>query len=71
MDHLGGYGARAVVALPVRRGQVLGRIEVWAGGKMLGRRQLVAANTIEKPSRFGRARWYARRALDNAWDLVT
>ena len=63
--------ARATVSLPVRRGQVLGRVEVWAGGRLLAERQLVAANTIEKPSRFGRAEWYTRRALGNAWDLVT
>jgi serine-type D-Ala-D-Ala carboxypeptidase (penicillin-binding protein 5/6) len=63
--------APAVVSLPVRRGQVLGRVEVWEGRRLLGSRQLVAANTIEKPGRFGRATWYARRALDNAWDLVS
>ena len=63
--------APAVVSLPVRRGQVLGRVEIRADGRVLGSRQLVAANTIEKPNRFGRAKWYARRALDNAWDLVT
>ena len=63
--------APAVVSLPVRRGQVLGRVEVWAAGRRLGSRQLVAANTIENPNRFGRATSYARRALDNAWDLVT
>jgi D-alanyl-D-alanine carboxypeptidase (penicillin-binding protein 5/6) len=63
--------APAVVSLPVRRGQVLGRVEVRAGGQVLGSRQLVAANTVEKPGRFGRATWYARRALDNAWELVT
>jgi D-alanyl-D-alanine carboxypeptidase (penicillin-binding protein 5/6) len=63
--------APAVVSLPVRRGQVLGRVETWMGGRLLGSRQLVAANTIEKPGRFDRATWYARRALDNAWDLVS
>jgi D-alanyl-D-alanine carboxypeptidase (penicillin-binding protein 5/6) len=63
--------APAVVALPVRRGQVLGRVEVWDGRRLLGSRKLVAANTIEKPSRFGRATWYAGRALDNVWDLVS
>ncbi len=63
--------ARASVSLPVYRGQPLGRVEVRSGGRLLGSRPLVAANTVAKPSGFGRAKWYARRALGNAWDLVT
>ena len=62
--------APAQVALPVRRGQVLGRIEVWNRKTRLATRPLVAANTVEMPSHLTRARWYAKKALRNAWDLL-
>jgi D-alanyl-D-alanine carboxypeptidase (penicillin-binding protein 5/6) len=55
--------APAVVSLPVRRGQVLGRIEVWAGTRMLGREPLVAARTISRPGLGGRLRWYTGRTV--------
>jgi serine-type D-Ala-D-Ala carboxypeptidase (penicillin-binding protein 5/6) len=55
--------APVVVALPVRRGQVFGMIEVWAGGRLLGRRDLVASRTINKPGLGGRLGWYAGRTL--------
>jgi D-alanyl-D-alanine carboxypeptidase (penicillin-binding protein 5/6) len=55
--------APAVVSLPVRRGQVLGRIEVWAGTRMLGRESLVAARTISRPGLGGRLRWYTGRTV--------
>jgi serine-type D-Ala-D-Ala carboxypeptidase (penicillin-binding protein 5/6) len=55
--------APVVVALPVRRGQVFGVIEVWAGGRLLGRRDLVASRTINKPGLGGRLGWYAGRTL--------
>jgi serine-type D-Ala-D-Ala carboxypeptidase (penicillin-binding protein 5/6) len=55
--------APVVVALPVRRGQVFGAIEVWEGGRLLGRRDLVASRTINKPGLGGRLGWYAGRTL--------
>jgi D-alanyl-D-alanine carboxypeptidase (penicillin-binding protein 5/6) len=63
--------APAAVELPVRKGQRLGEVRVYAGGKLLGRRALVAAETIERPSRAGLARWYAGETFRNAWDLVS
>jgi serine-type D-Ala-D-Ala carboxypeptidase (penicillin-binding protein 5/6) len=63
--------APAAVELPVRKGQRLGEVRVYGGRKLLGRRALVAAETIERPSLAGRARWYAGETLSNAWDLVS
>jgi D-alanyl-D-alanine carboxypeptidase (penicillin-binding protein 5/6) len=63
--------APASVALPVAKGARLGSVEVWAGQELLGRRALVAAEAVEKPDRPARARWYAGRALRNAWELVS
>jgi D-alanyl-D-alanine carboxypeptidase (penicillin-binding protein 5/6) len=55
--------APAVVTLPVRRGQVLGNVQVWAGKRLLGERPLVASRSIDRPGLTGRAGWYARRTL--------
>jgi D-alanyl-D-alanine carboxypeptidase (penicillin-binding protein 5/6) len=63
--------APAAVALPVARGQQLGRVEIWDGDTLLDRRALVAAEAVEKPSLRGRVRWYAGRAFHNAWELVS
>ena len=46
--------APAVVSLPVRKGQRLGRIEVSSGAHVLARIPLVAARTEGRPSRIGR-----------------
>jgi serine-type D-Ala-D-Ala carboxypeptidase (penicillin-binding protein 5/6) len=51
------------VSLPVRRGQRLGRIEVWTGGKLVGRRPLLAARTVSRPGLGGRLRWYSTRTV--------
>jgi D-alanyl-D-alanine carboxypeptidase (penicillin-binding protein 5/6) len=54
--------AAQAVSLPVRAGDVLGRVEVWSGPRLLGRRDLVASRTINKPGVVGRLGWYAGRA---------
>jgi len=63
--------APAVVSLPVRRGQVLGRIEVWEGRRMLGREPLVAARSISRPGLTGRVGWYAGRTLHHVVDFFS
>jgi serine-type D-Ala-D-Ala carboxypeptidase (penicillin-binding protein 5/6) len=57
--------APTAVELPVRKGQPLGRIEIWAGGSLLGSRPLVAARAIKRPSLAGRLRWYSTRTVHN------
>jgi D-alanyl-D-alanine carboxypeptidase (penicillin-binding protein 5/6) len=57
--------APAAVSLPVRRGAQLGRIEVWAGGKLLGTRPLLAARAVSRPGFGGRLRWYSTRTVHN------
>jgi serine-type D-Ala-D-Ala carboxypeptidase (penicillin-binding protein 5/6) len=59
------------VELPVRKGQPLGEVQVFAGGELLVSRPLVAAESIAKPDRLERVRWYAARTLANAWSVVT
>jgi len=57
--------AAAAVALPVRKGQVLGHVEVWAGKRLVGRRDLVSSRTVNRPGTVTRVSWYAHRAAHN------
>jgi D-alanyl-D-alanine carboxypeptidase (penicillin-binding protein 5/6) len=58
------------VALPVRRGETLGRIEIWAGKRLLGSRPLVAARSVPRPGVGGRLRWYATRTVKDLWAFI-
>jgi D-alanyl-D-alanine carboxypeptidase (penicillin-binding protein 5/6) len=53
--------APTAVGLPVRRGQRLGRVEIWEGRKLVGMRPLLAARSVSRPGFGGRLRWYATR----------
>jgi hypothetical protein len=53
--------APSAVTLPVRRGQHLGRVEIWEGRKLLGTRPLLAARSVSRPGVGGRVRWYVTR----------
>jgi D-alanyl-D-alanine carboxypeptidase len=59
------------VKLPVREGDVLGRVEVWSGRRLMARRDLVASRTVNRPSLPGRLRWYAGRTARNLWGMFT
>jgi D-alanyl-D-alanine carboxypeptidase (penicillin-binding protein 5/6) len=55
--------ARSVVPLPVARGRVVGRVEMWEGSRLLGARPLVAARAVGKPTLAGRVGFFARRTV--------
>jgi serine-type D-Ala-D-Ala carboxypeptidase (penicillin-binding protein 5/6) len=55
--------APAAIALPVKHGTVLGRVEVWEGKHLVGARDLVASRTVNKPGVVRRLGWYAGRTL--------
>ncbi len=59
------------VGLPVRRGQVLGRVEVWEGDTLLASSNLVAAADVTEPGVFGKASWFVKATASNLWGLVT
>ncbi len=63
--------APSSVALPVRKGQRLGRVEVYAGSRLVASSNLVAARSVADPGLLGKARWYATRTAANLWGLVT
>jgi D-alanyl-D-alanine carboxypeptidase (penicillin-binding protein 5/6) len=61
--------ARDHASLPVRRGEVLGRVVVRDGTRIVGSRPLVASRTINKPGIAGRLRWYAGRTVHHLTHL--
>jgi D-alanyl-D-alanine carboxypeptidase len=62
--------AASAVSLPVQAGDVLGRVEVWEGGKLRARSRLVASRTVNKPGLGGRLGWYAGRTLHHLGGLL-
>lgn len=59
------------VGLPVRRGQRVGRVEVWDGDRLLASSNLVAATDVSEPGFLGKAGWVTRRTAANLWGLVS
>jgi D-alanyl-D-alanine carboxypeptidase (penicillin-binding protein 5/6) len=59
------------VGLPVRRGQRLGRVEVWDGNRLVASSNLVAAEAVSEPGFLGKAKWFAERTAANLWGLVS
>jgi D-alanyl-D-alanine carboxypeptidase (penicillin-binding protein 5/6) len=55
--------AARAVALPVARGTVLGRVQVWSRGRLVGARELVAARSVARPGLARRLGWYAGRTV--------
>jgi D-alanyl-D-alanine carboxypeptidase (penicillin-binding protein 5/6) len=51
------------VSLPVRQGQVLGRVEIREGNRLVGARPLVASRSVARPGVAGRVGWYASRTF--------
>ena len=56
-------------ALPVRKGQRLGEVQVLDRGTVIARSPLVAANAVERPGTLGRVGFYAGRTLDHLGGL--
>jgi D-alanyl-D-alanine carboxypeptidase (penicillin-binding protein 5/6) len=63
--------APASTALPVREGQLLGRVEVLDGSRVVASANLVAARAVSEPGVLGKASWYVRRTAHNVWGLFT
>jgi D-alanyl-D-alanine carboxypeptidase (penicillin-binding protein 5/6) len=62
--------APAAVSLPVRAGARLGSVAIYRDGRLVGRRDLVAARTIRRPGLAGRLGWYAGRAVHHLAHLL-
>ena len=62
--------APSAVSVPVVRGRRLGRIEVWAGERLLGVRPLLASRSVRRPGLGARVRWYATRTMHDLWGFL-
>ena len=58
------------VALPVRKGQRLGEVQVLAGDDVVARSPLVAAEAVEKPGPLRRVGFYAGRTVHHLGGLL-
>ena len=61
----------SALALPVARGQRVGEVRVFAGGRLIARTPLVAAESVSAVGTAGKARWYARRTVHHLVGLVS
>jgi D-alanyl-D-alanine carboxypeptidase (penicillin-binding protein 5/6) len=63
--------APTALALPVEKGQRLGRVEVYEGNRLVAASTLVAAEDVADVGLWAKAKWYTTQTLRNAWGLVT
>ncbi|MBA2460399.1 MAG: D-alanyl-D-alanine carboxypeptidase [Actinobacteria bacterium] len=59
------------VALPVRKGQRLGEVQVLSGHDVVARSPLVAAEAVGRPGRLERVGFYAGRTVHHLWGAIT
>ena len=57
--------APTTISLPVTAGEVLGRVSVYAGTKLVGQQPLVAARSVAQPGVAGRVGFYTQRVAHN------
>jgi D-alanyl-D-alanine carboxypeptidase (penicillin-binding protein 5/6) len=61
----------SALSRPVVRGQRVGEVRVFAGGRLIARTPLVAAESVSAVGTAGKARWYARRTVHHLVGLVS
>src|SRR5262245_13603440 len=61
--------APSSVELPVRKGQRLGRVQVWDGDELVAESSLVAAEEVTEPGFLGKTKWFAERTAANLWGI--
>jgi D-alanyl-D-alanine carboxypeptidase (penicillin-binding protein 5/6) len=61
----------SALVLPVDRGQQVGEVRVFAGGRLIARTPLVAAESVSAVGKAGKVRWYARRTVHHLVGLVS
>ena len=56
---------------PSPRGQQVGEVRVFAGGRLIARTPLVAAESVSAVGTPGKVAWYARRTVHHLFGLVS
>jgi D-alanyl-D-alanine carboxypeptidase len=59
------------LALPVEKGQRVGRVEVYDGNRLVAASTLVAAADVADAGLWAKTKWYTTHTLRNAWEIVT
>ena len=62
---------RSALALPVVRGQRVGEVRVFAGGRLIARAPLITAESVPAVGVPGKVAWYARRTAHHLVGLVS
>jgi serine-type D-Ala-D-Ala carboxypeptidase (penicillin-binding protein 5/6) len=58
------------LGLPVREGQVIGRVEVYDENRLVASTNLVAAEAVEDAGLFAKAKWHVTETASNLWGIV-
>ncbi len=59
------------LALPVAKGQRIGRVEVYEGNRLVAASTLLAADAVADASLWDKVQWHARETVANLWGMVT
>jgi D-alanyl-D-alanine carboxypeptidase (penicillin-binding protein 5/6) len=57
------------LALPVRKDQRLGRVEIYEGNRLVASSNLVAAEAVADAGAFAKASWYVTETASNLWGM--
>jgi serine-type D-Ala-D-Ala carboxypeptidase (penicillin-binding protein 5/6) len=63
--------APTALALPIAKGEHLGRVEVYDGNRLVASSNLVAAESVADAGLWAKAQWYATQTVSNLWEMVT
>jgi serine-type D-Ala-D-Ala carboxypeptidase (penicillin-binding protein 5/6) len=63
--------APTTLALPVAKGQIVARVEVYDGNLLVASSNLVTAAAVEDAGFLAKARWYATQTMSNFWEIVS
>ena len=63
--------APSAIALPVAKGERLGRVELYDGNRLVASSNLVAADAVADAGLWAKAKWYATHTARNLLGLVT
>jgi serine-type D-Ala-D-Ala carboxypeptidase (penicillin-binding protein 5/6) len=59
------------LTLPVAQGQVLGRVEVYDGNRLVASSNLVAAEAVPDAGVVAKAKWYITQTAENFWGIFS
>src|SRR6476659_2063854 len=63
--------APRMVALPVDKGERLGRVEVFEGDRLVASSALVAAAAVADAGVWAKAKWHVTQTARNLWEMLT